>query len=140
MGPNKLPCLPRLVSHRISLANIIASPELDVLVCSLQQLSAIELARNARIAANRAFMASVSASFTTTGSEKSNIDGGSLPVDHPLVLAAARQLARTAALEQARQQVHTMAHSYVQHIVVHNTFCEAKTFDSSENSITPVNP
>ncbi|KAK9915696.1 hypothetical protein WJX75_002780 [Coccomyxa subellipsoidea] len=67
-----------------------------------QQLSAIELARNARIAANRAYMASISASFTCTGSIAA---GESLPVDHPLVLAAARELAQKAALEQARQQV-----------------------------------
>ena len=75
------------------------------MICSPQQLSAIELARNARIAANRAYMASVSASLTCTGNPAA---GDSLPVNHPLVLTAARELAKKAALEQARQQVHSL--------------------------------
>ncbi|CAL8470267.1 g9809 [Coccomyxa elongata] len=87
---------------------------LHVPVCSLdleedevQQLSAIELARNARIAANRAFFASMSASYAPGGDRAGAAERASLPVDHPLVLAAARELAEKAALEQARMQVET---------------------------------
>lgn len=73
----------------------------------LQVLTAIELARNARIAANRAFFSSLSAG----GSGPAGVRGDGkpfpspLPVDHPVVLAAARKLAQRAALEEARQQV-----------------------------------
>jgi hypothetical protein len=81
-------------------------------VCSdlsmvMQVLTAIELARNARIAANKAFFATLASSTKTTSHEQGDIrlQQSALPVDHPLVLAAARQLAQAAALEDARQQV-----------------------------------
>lgn len=80
---------------------------------AVQQLSAIELARNARIAANRAFFASMSASYAPGGGIAGAADRAPLPVDHPLVLAAARELAEKAALEQARIQVGCHQHLYI---------------------------
>ena len=64
-------------------------------------MTAIELARQARIAANRAFLAGL------------RMDSGSaalsavamLPGGDPLVIAAAKQLAEKAALAEAREQV-----------------------------------
>ncbi len=80
--------------------------------CAVQQLSAIELARNARIAANRAFFASMSASYAPGADRAGAAEWASLPVDHPLVLAAARELAEKAALEQARTQVRYHQHCH----------------------------
>ena len=88
----------------------------------MQVLSAVELARKARIAANRAYLASI------TGQDPANTTQGpksaeatvqhavpdrareamlALPVDHALVLRAARRLADAAAAQEARTQVPT---------------------------------
>ena len=70
------------------------------MVC-LQVLSAIELARQARIAANRAYLASLRMGPRAIAS------GSVQPVagDNALVLSAARLLAEKAAVEEAKSQV-----------------------------------
>ena len=83
----------------------------------LQVLSAVELARKARIAANRAYLASITGQDASTGGEAPDQAGQTmltLPVDHALVLRAARRLADAAAAQEARAQVATLcacAHS-----------------------------
>ncbi len=72
----------------------------------VQVLTAIELARNARIAANKAFLSSLSGAGMDTAEGWKGTQQNPLPVDHPLVLAAARKLAQKASLEEARQQVY----------------------------------
>ena len=65
-----------------------------------QVLTAVELARGARMAANRAYLAGL-------GLGPQAISTGAVPAvppNHALTLAAARQLARTAALAQATNQ------------------------------------
>ena len=65
-------------------------------------LTALELGRQARIAANRAYLAGLQ-----LGPEAmSKGEVRPLQVADPVVLAAARQLATTAALSQAKSQVH----------------------------------
>lgn len=66
-----------------------------------QVLTAVELARGARMASNKAFLAAL-------GLGPKAIASGSVaavPPDHALTLAAARKLARAAALAQATNQV-----------------------------------
>ena len=70
----------------------------------LQVLTALELGRQARIAANRAYLAGLQ-----LGPEAmSKGEVRPLQVADPVVLAAARQLATTAALSQAKSQVHPL--------------------------------
>ena len=88
----------------------------------MQVLSAVELARKARIAANRAYLASITgqdpatAAQGTTSAEaaaqhtvpdKAGEAMLALPIDHALVLRAARRLADAAAAQEARTQVPT---------------------------------
>lgn len=64
-------------------------------------LSALELARQARIAANRAYLSSL-------GLGAAAMHGGGVPAllpASPTVLVAAREVAHRAALEQAKRQV-----------------------------------
>ena len=69
----------------------------------------MELARQARIAANRAYLAGLQ-----RGSDAmSKGEVRPLQVADPVVLAAARQLATTAALCQAKHQVRTCNQQYV---------------------------
>ena len=77
-----------------------------------QVLSAVELARKARIAANRAYLASITGQDPCTGGEAPGQAGHTmlaLPVDHALVLRAARRLADAAVAQEARAQVATLS-------------------------------
>lgn len=67
----------------------------------LQVLTALELARQARIAANRAYLAGLGLG---AGAMKSGQVPPLAPTD-PVILAAARELASRAAEEQGRRQV-----------------------------------
>ena len=69
----------------------------------LQVLTAIELARQARIAANRAYLAGLRMGPSAMASGEVTAVAG----QDALVLAAARQLAEKAALAEARSQVGT---------------------------------
>ena len=69
-----------------------------------QVLTAIELARNARKAANKAYWASLAVAGGR-GRTGASLGSPALAVDHPLVMKAARDLARKAALQQATLQV-----------------------------------
>ena len=69
----------------------------------LQVLTAIELARQARIAANRAYLAGLRLGPSAMASGEVT----AVPAQNALVLAAARQLAEKAALAEARSQVGT---------------------------------
>ena len=77
---------------------------LSIPLCNgMQVLTALELARQARIAANRAYLAGLQ-----RGPEAmSKGEVRPLQVADPVVLSAARQLATTAALCQAKHQVRT---------------------------------
>lgn len=67
----------------------------------VQVLTAIELARQARIAANRAYLSGLQLGPQAMSSGAVR----PLPVDDVAVLAAARELARKAARSEAKQQV-----------------------------------
>lgn len=69
-------------------------------------LTAIELARGARMAANRAYLAGLGLGPQAMSSGAVS----AVPPDHALTLAAARELAREAALAQATNQVGPAAH------------------------------
>ncbi|PSC73461.1 DNA N-6-adenine-methyltransferase (Dam) [Micractinium conductrix] len=73
-----------------------------------QVLTALELARQARIAANRAYLAGLG-----LGPQAMNCGQvAALPPDDPVVLAAARELASRAAAEQGRQQMEEVRRRY----------------------------
>ena len=73
----------------------------------MQVLSSLELARKARMAANRAYLASL----TGQSSQEAGAAAGEakppeqLPPDHALVLDAARRLAEAAVRLEAKTQV-----------------------------------
>lgn len=71
-----------------------------------QVLSAIELARQARIAANRAYLSSLNLGYGAIAAG----DVAAVAGDSALVLSAARLLAERAALAQAKAQVHLCLH------------------------------
>jgi hypothetical protein len=78
---------------------ITAKPEMHAQ--PLQVLTALELSRQARMAANRAYLAGLGLG------PRAMHEGAvsALQPDDPLVLAAAREMARTAAAAQAKKQV-----------------------------------
>lgn len=74
--------------------------------------TALELARAARIAANRAYLEQIQATDTNNATGKGVQDA--LPCDHPAVLTAAREVARIAALQACAAQKETAQQSYEQ--------------------------
>lgn len=79
-----------------------------------QVLTALELARQARIAANRAYLAGLQKG--PDAMSKGEVQP--LQVADPTVLAAARQLATSAALCQAKNQVSTAPYANLLCLVV----------------------
>ena len=70
-----------------------------------QVLTAIEMARSARIAANKAFFAGLTAATTGCATADTSPSMPFLAVGDPLVVAAAHQLASKAARDSAVLQV-----------------------------------
>ena len=89
----------------------------------LQVLTAIELARQARIAANRAYLAGLRLGPSAMASGEVTAVLG----QDALVLAAARQLAEKAALAEAKSQVGTRAW-LCGHLILHLTPQDIGTF------------
>ena len=74
-------------------------------IALVQVLSSLELARKARMAANRAFLASLAGDSSPAAEGAAPAAAVQLAPDHALVLSAARRLANAAVAQEARTQV-----------------------------------